>query len=1471
MLSTNVYSILLAVLTNHDCLQNVKKDFDTLMAQGVVEVFVTHGECYEQPILDHGRKLAKDEDLKFRFIKLNLECVGLLPMSSDIHVCDRFAKITDDFISQADLTDPAIHGEFGSFVGGEIGMWEVVRSYESNPKGILGLRYEQTNERVKVLAVIPGSNACKAGFRSGDQLIPNWKEGLSFTEFLRENNRPDRHEFNVLRQNQTIPVNCSLIKPTPSGYDTKYITKRALAIAGSIRDRIPEKEEPLHIPLILAIAEILGDKEASHAVLNSLNTDEIQVLQDDERFRALANDYQRLKGLPSQDGNPEQVLGSTQGLLEQLTLYASWNNTEGCRRYISLYTANLEALDNRTEHLPFHAQLLYKCSFLDQNDSSVVLHHFDAVENAAEKLMSGNASEVGEFFDLSQNRFAGMLGFTGINFISEWGEGHHELNHPNAEKLDKLRIKLLREAVKSWKSGSFGSVFLGETSELELLWDRLKRLLEKANLQGNQKNKELLTEAATELSLVSPASLVFSKVTAPWNDVLIDITSALEKGDRDCATDIQALNSEFISESEVSKVEANLAHQIQNQLLSPPIEIIAVYRLVLFFDINNMPLRANRILEAFSERVRNQDPKEIAANIDLAVASELDQIDEIDSPLGSKSAQSTWIALKSGMQEWRRTTIGRRNSSVKKTSTLSSLSQGLESNSIEVFGKITELSAWLNTDAKLRRFEEILQLESSTEQDCIALLEAFNSFIERTERADLVKPLGDQLESETKLYVRDRCIRACLVTTRHLLKEQASSSAQKGLAYTSKRVFDLQVELVEKCKALVQNFDWMTHDEMQWSFESLDLEIWRSKIYTTNTSSHAAANDWDEYLKIGRSLLDQFAFWRQEDQSALKFSTNESIVASLLWSHFNEGNMQELLAWLKTYEVISERAKFVEDLIRLNEFDRTEEINLLRARATANLPGTGLWYWSNDFWADATLHSIANCKSIGEDLLQAERFFLRYQSNRLDPVAHKEYVAALASNDTDRINSIRTNLFQKIDFAENGSIESSLLTRILKPTVADYQKLCGNSRLHVEYFVTTPIPDFDLRITSDGTDLAQSHVYAIWITKDEPPVVTKVGSAKELVEKVKSFVDRIKNDGQFYTYAEPSKSILISDEQGIQKLAEDLSSQLLDASPYDLTNFKIISIAPDGFLYQLPFAALRLADEAGEMKYLAESHTIEMRRTVFDLQESVTSFVADDFNRTTVLTCQSSQNFLQTPPPPKLPGRFRTSPEASGLRDIPEVSQLHDRSNWGVKIPAINEHQINVLSGYQASENYLVLNSQCRYLFIGAHGMYSTSLKTATNPFGSSALLLSPDSFDLPEELRASSGSVVNSDGDLTAYEISTLPLESTRLVGLACCNTAIGTNEDDIGPAGVRLAFQLAGAHNVLASLWELPTTETLDLFTYITRELPTEVSPADLCVRAQRSMINKLRSQRESAHPYFWAGMQCFTIFAEDIDRSD
>ncbi|MBK9025895.1 MAG: CHAT domain-containing protein [Saprospiraceae bacterium] len=106
-------------------------------------------------------------------------------------------------------------------------------------------------------------------------------------------------------------------------------------------------------------------------------------------------------------------------------------------------------------------------------------------------------------------------------------------------------------------------------------------------------------------------------------------------------------------------------------------------------------------------------------------------------------------------------------------------------------------------------------------------------------------------------------------------------------------------------------------------------------------------------------------------------------------------------------------------------------------------------------------------------------------------------------------------------------------------------------------------------------------------------------------------------------------------------------------------------------------------------------------------------------------------------------------------------------------------------------------------------------------------------------------------DGILTAFEISQLNLQKTKLVVLSACDTGVGEISNSEGVYGLRRAFKIAGVDKILMSLWSVADYQTMEFMNLFYENLCTKkLSPRLALCATQKTMRQK------KYEPYYWAG---------------
>ncbi len=138
-----------------------------------------------------------------------------------------------------------------------------------------------------------------------------------------------------------------------------------------------------------------------------------------------------------------------------------------------------------------------------------------------------------------------------------------------------------------------------------------------------------------------------------------------------------------------------------------------------------------------------------------------------------------------------------------------------------------------------------------------------------------------------------------------------------------------------------------------------------------------------------------------------------------------------------------------------------------------------------------------------------------------------------------------------------------------------------------------------------------------------------------------------------------------------------------------------------------------------------------------------------------------------------------------------------------IKKILINENVIEYTGGLATEEN-LFSTIQPKILHIATHGFFIK--KALSNPMLKSGLALTGAN---------------NGEGIVTALKLSGLNLKGTKLVVLSACETGLMNANSSDSISGLSKAFILAGAKNIVVSLWSVSDMGTKDLMTIFYEEI--------------------------------------------------
>jgi CHAT domain-containing protein/tetratricopeptide (TPR) repeat protein len=290
-----------------------------------------------------------------------------------------------------------------------------------------------------------------------------------------------------------------------------------------------------------------------------------------------------------------------------------------------------------------------------------------------------------------------------------------------------------------------------------------------------------------------------------------------------------------------------------------------------------------------------------------------------------------------------------------------------------------------------------------------------------------------------------------------------------------------------------------------------------------------------------------------------------------------------------------------------------------------------------------------------------------------------------------------------------------------------------------------------------------------------------------------------------------------------------------------------VLLLPDGPLHVLPFGTLGVL-EGGRLRPLIEDRPVARAQAL------------------TLLAGASSP----PGPPANVPllafgAPVPAPPQAGSVRGVRHPPLPRARA----EVEALGElyaGESRVFVGVEASEDRAKeLSVGARYLHFACHGLTDDRFPL------DSYLALSPSAGDRPRE-----------NGQLQAWEVCEQLALNADLVVLSACETALGAELAGAGLLGLTYAFQFAGAHSVLASLWPVSDRSTAELMRRFHERLRAGDPPGEALRRAQLAlMASPLPAESglfgglrrllgrpgpddlplDAAEPYYWAAFQLFT----------
>jgi CHAT domain-containing protein len=184
---------------------------------------------------------------------------------------------------------------------------------------------------------------------------------------------------------------------------------------------------------------------------------------------------------------------------------------------------------------------------------------------------------------------------------------------------------------------------------------------------------------------------------------------------------------------------------------------------------------------------------------------------------------------------------------------------------------------------------------------------------------------------------------------------------------------------------------------------------------------------------------------------------------------------------------------------------------------------------------------------------------------------------------------------------------------------------------------------------------------------------------------------------------------------------------------------------------------------------------------------------------------------------------------------------------------------------FASEENLRKVNSP-KVLHIATHGFYLKDIETEDKSFlGFESSTIKSHSMLRSGIILAGAGPSTSdstntsseNDGIVTAYEASLLNLSNTDLVVLSACQTGLGDEMGSQGVAGLQRSLTIAGAKNIIMSLWPVDDDATKTLMTEFYKNYATSHSVESSFKLAQEQV------KKTYKHPFFWGAFVLLKTF--------
>jgi tetratricopeptide (TPR) repeat protein/CHAT domain-containing protein len=419
--------------------------------------------------------------------------------------------------------------------------------------------------------------------------------------------------------------------------------------------------------------------------------------------------------------------------------------------------------------------------------------------------------------------------------------------------------------------------------------------------------------------------------------------------------------------------------------------------------------------------------------------------------------------------------------------------------------------------------------------------------------------------------------------------------------------------------------------------------------------------------------------------------------------------------------------------------------------------------------------------------------------------------------------------------------------------------------------------------TSQGAPTQATSRYVAWITLSEDAQETKLvdlGSADEIDAIIQDIRKAIQADGgsEGRIRGEGEPEAVRQLNATMTRLADRIWKPI---APH-LKDVRSLMLSPDSELWLAPWAALPVGDNSEplireySLRFLLRGSDVAAGKSTAKSTSVPVIFADPGFNSGEAEKRAAIEEVLGRVP------EAETTTDNDGLRGysgiglLPQVLPLPNTAIEaqliGPKIEKLVRLKPAVYQTKFALESVAKSLKRPRMAVFATHGFFLPGQAPGERDSRSAAGSDQPEGRASGDSVSVTAnpllrcglllagcnrrGGVTNDDdGILTGLEITGIDFRGTDMVVLSACETGVGDIRNGEGVAGLRQAFQLAGARTVVATLWQIPDRDSAIIMNDFFDNIAKGESAAEAMRQAQLKRIDSRTRRYGAAHPLFWA----------------